>query len=240
MPVEPREVALRRRHRLRRAHRSARWPSRRTSTFKTDVDVDAAARTIHTDPQRLQQVLKNLLANAFKFTERGSVDAARAPARAGHALRERGAARQGGVIAFSVVDTGIGIPQRQAAADLRGVPAGGRHHQPQVRRHRPGPVDQPRDRAPAGRRDPRRERRRARAAPSRSTCPSATSRRRRRRGGGACVATTGRRAPPSFASVVGTPTALRRARSDRHAADRRRSRPTSARATACCWSSRTT
>ena len=48
---------------------------------------------------------------------------------------------------------------RQAAADLRGVPAGRRHHQPQVRRHGPRPDDQPRDRAPARRRDPGRERR---------------------------------------------------------------------------------
>ena len=65
-------------------------------------------------------------------------------------------------IAFSVSDTGIGIPPRQAADHLRGLPAGRRHHQPQVRRHRAGPVDQPRDRAAAGRRDPRRA---ARPAP---------------------------------------------------------------------------
>ena len=78
------------------------------------------------------------------------------------------------VIAFAVTDTGIGIPQRQAAAHLRGVPAGRRHHQPQVRRHGPRAVDQPRDRAAARRRDPRRERRRARAAPSPSTCRATT------------------------------------------------------------------
>ncbi len=43
---------------------------------------------------------------------------------------------------------------RQAPGHLRGVPAGGRHHQPQVRRHRPRAVDQPRDRQAARRRDP--------------------------------------------------------------------------------------
>jgi signal transduction histidine kinase/DNA-binding response OmpR family regulator/CHASE3 domain sensor protein len=56
--------------------------------------------TIATDPQRLEQVLKNLLSNAFKFTERGEV---------GLAI-ERGAVGQ---IAFSVTDTGIGISDEQ-------------------------------------------------------------------------------------------------------------------------------
>ncbi|MFT3766275.1 MAG: GAF domain-containing protein [Minicystis sp.] len=37
-------------------------------------------------------------------------------------------------------------PGRQAAGDLRGLPAGRWRHQPEVRRHRPGPVDQPRAR----------------------------------------------------------------------------------------------
>ena len=40
-------------------------------------------------------------------------------------------------------------PARKAEADLRGVPAGRRNDQPQIWRHRPRPVDQPRDRAPA-------------------------------------------------------------------------------------------
>ena len=42
----------------------------------------------------------------------------------------------------------------KAADHLRGVPAGRRRHQPQVRRHRPGPRHQPRAGQPAGRRDP--------------------------------------------------------------------------------------
>ena len=44
--------------------------------------------------------------------------------------------------------------RRQAEDHLRGLPAGRRQHQPQVRRHRPWPGHQPRDRQPAGRRDP--------------------------------------------------------------------------------------
>ena len=49
-------------------------------------------------------------------------------------------------------------PGGQAAPDLRGVPAGRRDDVAQVRRHRARPLDQPRDRAPARRRDPRRSR----------------------------------------------------------------------------------
>ena len=64
--------------------------------------------TIVTDEQRLLQVVRNLLSNAFKFTERGRVELrVEVPERmafAGPALAE--AER---VVAFSVVDTGIGI-----------------------------------------------------------------------------------------------------------------------------------
>ena len=59
---------------------------------------------------------------------------------------------------------------RQARVDLRGLPAGRRHDVAQVRRHGPGPVDQPRDLAPARRRDPRRRRASATGRPSRSSC----------------------------------------------------------------------
>ena len=46
---------------------------------KLDFDIDIAPdcpATIETDRQRLEQVLKNLLSNAFKFTERGQVELA--------------------------------------------------------------------------------------------------------------------------------------------------------------------
>ena len=49
-------------------------------------------------------------------------------------------------------------PEGEARRHLRGVPAGRHRHQPQVRRHRPGPLDQPADHPPPGRRDPDRER----------------------------------------------------------------------------------
>jgi CheY-like chemotaxis protein len=58
--------------------------------------------TLMTDPQRLQQILKNLLSNALKFTERGSVTLRVSSAGAGR-------------VQFAVVDTGIGISEQNQA-----------------------------------------------------------------------------------------------------------------------------
>ena len=223
MPVEPRDVALAEISRLRRADVPAASRSRRTSRFETEVDADAARRTSTPTRSGCSRSSRTCSPTRSSSPTRGSVTLRIAPAEAGHALRRtRRCAKRGASSRFSVTDTGIGIAARQAAADLRGVPAGRRHHQPQVRRHRPRPLDQPRDRAPARRRDPRRERRSARAARSRSTCPSATSDRRPTRRCAAVSALGAARRRPS-PSVVGAPTP-RRARSDRDAADRRRSR----------------
>jgi signal transduction histidine kinase/CheY-like chemotaxis protein/CHASE3 domain sensor protein len=59
-----------------------------------------APEQIETDQQRLGQILKNLLSNAFKFTAKGEV-----------ALRVF--APQSGSVAFAVRDTGVGIAQHQ-------------------------------------------------------------------------------------------------------------------------------
>ncbi len=68
-------------------------------------------RSLVTDSKRLQQVLKNLLSNAFKFTEQGTRPAVClfCPPAAGVPITPilSGA---GSVIAFEVSDTGIGIP----------------------------------------------------------------------------------------------------------------------------------
>ncbi|HVD46989.1 MAG TPA: HAMP domain-containing protein, partial [Candidatus Limnocylindria bacterium] len=66
--------------------------------------------SIPTDPQRLQQVLNNLLSNAFKFTEKGSVTFAAGPVASGWSHDNENLNRAEGVIALSVSDTGIGIP----------------------------------------------------------------------------------------------------------------------------------
>ncbi|MDC0670703.1 response regulator [Nannocystis radixulma] len=74
----------------------------RRLAFEIDVGADVPP-VIYTDPRRLLQVLKNLLSNAFKFTDKGKVDLRieTVPDRQG---------RPGEVISFSVTDTGIGIP----------------------------------------------------------------------------------------------------------------------------------
>jgi CheY-like chemotaxis protein len=67
-------------------------------------------RGIYTDPKRLQQVLRNLLSNAFKFTEAGKVSLSVSLATRGWSADNVSLNRAGAVVAFSVGDTGIGIP----------------------------------------------------------------------------------------------------------------------------------
>jgi HAMP domain-containing protein/CheY-like chemotaxis protein/GAF domain-containing protein len=64
---------------------------------------------IHTDEKRLQQVLKNLLSNAFKFTEQGTVTLRIEPVLQRGRFQQESLNRAEHVIAFSVIDTGIGI-----------------------------------------------------------------------------------------------------------------------------------
>ncbi|GLX66491.1 ATP-binding protein [Paenibacillus glycanilyticus] len=84
------------------------YPELMKLTFNPIADKKDIAFNVHladslpdvwyTDGQRLQQILKNLLSNAFKFTETGSVN-----------LRFEQADE--GMLAISVTDTGIGIPK---------------------------------------------------------------------------------------------------------------------------------
>ncbi|HWM86706.1 MAG TPA: response regulator, partial [Kofleriaceae bacterium] len=66
-------------------------------------------RAIFTDSKRLQQVLKNLLSNAFKFTERGHVFLEMGVVTDGWGRDIESLNRAEQVIAFAVTDTGIGI-----------------------------------------------------------------------------------------------------------------------------------
>ncbi|MDQ2644601.1 MAG: response regulator [Myxococcota bacterium] len=65
-----------------------------------EVSLEGAPSAIETDVQRAQQILKNLLSNAFKFTEKGGV-----------VFRVRAEGEDS--VAFEVKDTGVGIAEDQ-------------------------------------------------------------------------------------------------------------------------------
>jgi len=75
------------------------------------IGIDAGLpEAMHTDSKRLQQVVKNLLSNAFKFTDNGSVTLRVGPATSGWSANQERLAQASKVVAFAVTDTGIGIP----------------------------------------------------------------------------------------------------------------------------------
>jgi HAMP domain-containing protein/CheY-like chemotaxis protein/signal transduction histidine kinase len=78
-------------------------------TFEIQSDPHLA-RSVVTDSKRLQQVLKNLLSNAFKFTEVGGVRLTVSPAKSGWSEDHPILGKAASVVAFEVTDTGIGIP----------------------------------------------------------------------------------------------------------------------------------
>jgi CheY-like chemotaxis protein/HAMP domain-containing protein len=80
-----------------------------------DVQLDSRlGRSLTTDPKRVQQVLKNLLSNAFKFTEHGGVRLNVSAVSTGFAPDHPVLSQAATVVAFEVSDTGIGIaPEKQ-------------------------------------------------------------------------------------------------------------------------------
>ncbi len=76
--------------------------------FTVESD-DALPASIVTDPYRLRQVLKNLLSNAFKFTDSGAVALRLELSHGGWSPDHEGLSDASSVIAISIRDTGIGI-----------------------------------------------------------------------------------------------------------------------------------
>src|SRR6202166_3741600 len=78
-------------------------------SFEVHADPNLG-RSITTDTKRLQQVLKNLLSNAFKFTAQGGVRLNVTAALGGWSADHPVLSQAPAVVAFEVSDTGIGIP----------------------------------------------------------------------------------------------------------------------------------
>ena len=129
----------------RSSSRSSRWsisacaPSSRWSGAGGAADQGdrAGAAALFSDQDKLRQILFNLLSNAAKFTEAGTITLT--------------ARRSGDAVAIAVADTGIGIPADQLELVFE-VPPGRQQQHAAIWRHRARPVDQPAARAAAGRR----------------------------------------------------------------------------------------
>jgi HAMP domain-containing protein/signal transduction histidine kinase/CheY-like chemotaxis protein len=80
----------------------------KTLDFSIRVD-EGLPKGLTTDLKRLQQILKNLLSNAFKFTHQGHVTLSIEEKHAGWSSDNETLNRAQRVVAFSVADTGIGI-----------------------------------------------------------------------------------------------------------------------------------
>ncbi len=82
----------------------------RNLRFSIQIEENLPAQ-LETDIQRLNQILKNLLSNAFKFTEKGGVSLKVFEAKPGTWKSAAPLDQSKKVIGFSITDTGIGIPQ---------------------------------------------------------------------------------------------------------------------------------
>jgi CheY-like chemotaxis protein len=88
-------------------------PVSTSRNLKFEVDIaDTVPDSIITDGQRLEQILKNFLSNAFKFTDTGKVILRVSSLRAGiqYGLKE---CENQNLLVFSVIDTGIGMPEHE-------------------------------------------------------------------------------------------------------------------------------
>ncbi len=83
--------------------------------FSVEIDPDLPPAIV-SDDQRLKQILKNLLSNAFKFTHDGGVTLSIAPAPTGAGFHVDTLRSAEHVIAFAVTDTGVGIADDKLGA----------------------------------------------------------------------------------------------------------------------------
>jgi tubulin-specific chaperone A len=83
--------------------------------FNIEVKSEELPEEIHTDSHRMQQVVKNLLSNSFKFTNKGSVTLRIYRPGEDEDLKKSGLSRENAV-AIEVSDTGIGIPPDKQTA----------------------------------------------------------------------------------------------------------------------------
>jgi hypothetical protein len=85
-------------------------PMAESRRLELKVELDRGLpSTISTDIRRLEQIIKNLISNALKFTERGSVILRIAPVTTGWDRPCAALDDQEQVVAFAVVDTGVGV-----------------------------------------------------------------------------------------------------------------------------------
>ncbi len=80
--------------------------------FTIDID-PGLPDSMETDLQRLNQILKNLLSNSFKFTEKGEVKLKIYESKKNWKTTNPGLDSSKKVVAFAISDTGIGIPQEK-------------------------------------------------------------------------------------------------------------------------------
>ena len=97
------------------------------------VHCDGTIGMVHADQMRLRQALLNLMSNANKFTERGTVTIA------AHQGQENGR----DWITLAVADTGIGMTPEQMGKLFQEFSQASSDHGEQIRRHGPWARDQP-------------------------------------------------------------------------------------------------
>jgi signal transduction histidine kinase/ActR/RegA family two-component response regulator/HAMP domain-containing protein len=111
MPVNPKEVTI---SDIKEYLDQTFKPVAEHKSLAYKIKVDPALpKNIFTDEHRLHQILKNLLSNAFKFTEQGQVKLHVKLAPAGSRFSSESLNKAAQVVQFEVVDTGIGIPKEK-------------------------------------------------------------------------------------------------------------------------------